>query len=527
MSKPRPIIQSFLLFSVISIQLFSIVNSNPISINNENRNIIDYNYLDDDYVKNDEYGSSNRNYTAQSYSLYGINILNKPSLNKTTTSTTRSRLYSRSSRTSSQSSSTIDNHHLDDHTTRMIATITTTNGKSHHPITTKDPHAGHGNTNSNQHIITTKDPHAGHGNTNSNQHAITTKNNHVGHSITITNENHDGHSTQSNHDNSGHGDHSHSNNDGHGSGEHGSGEHGSGEHGSGEHGSGGHGSGEHEGGHHVPPPSYQLQKHEYSYKPEGFSMYTKEVGIKKTIVGFKYGAVNHYDRYVIRVRFHGYPEFATAKMKVNRTGSNELLLNKFLDAQYIICVTLFSSSGLPDYPPISTSDMCIDILVGEAHVPGGHHSTSGLLSPLLLAVAAVLLAYIIIGTKIKEKYKEHHEKKVVEEKVKRMSICSEEQKASMEKAEQIEKLDTLLHRPSVVQAKWHAAAYRSQIVENQSYDDFNTAYYTNPNIAAIEYEKEAMRSRRESRVSSIGNRRLTSLETLSHLLDNKPWISRV
>jgi hypothetical protein len=30
------------------------------------------------------------------------------------------------------------------------------------------------------------------------------------------------------------------------------------------------------------------------------------------------------------------------------------MLKKFPDAEYIICVTLFSSSGLPIYPPIAT-----------------------------------------------------------------------------------------------------------------------------------------------------------------------------
>lgn len=175
----------------------------------------------------------------------------------------------------------------------------------------------------------------------------------------------------------------------------------------------GHGGNEHgsnSGGHHVPPPSYQLQLHMYSYKPEGFSLFQREAGLQKILVGFNYDIVSHYDRYVIRVRYHGHEEYSTNKMKINRTEPNQLLLKNFLDAQYIVCVTLFSSSGLTEYPPLSTSDMCIDVSAGEPVPIGGHHSTTGLLSPLLLAVAAILLFIIAVGTRIKESYLERAKK---------------------------------------------------------------------------------------------------------------------
>lgn len=181
-------------------------------------------------------------------------------------------------------------------------------------------------------------------------------------------------------------------NEGHGEG------HGSDAHGA----SAEHGSSEDHGEHHVPPPSFQLQPHLYTYKPDGFIMYSRSVGLKRILVGFNYTTQDYYDSYIIRIRFHGQDEFATNRTKLNRSESNELILNRFLDAQYIVCVTLFSSSGLPQYTPLSTSDMCMDIVEGEpAHI-GGHHSTTGLLSPLLLAVAAVLLLIIIIGQNIKD-----------------------------------------------------------------------------------------------------------------------------
>lgn len=115
--------------------------------------------------------------------------------------------------------------------------------------------------------------------------------------------------------------------------------------------------------------------------------------------------------YIKTFRYHGHEEYATNQFIINMTGPNTLLLKKFPDAAYIICVTLFSSSGSADYPPISTSDMCVDLTVGEVHPPGGHHSVTGLLSPLLLAVAAVLLAIIIIITYIKEAVRERRKKK--------------------------------------------------------------------------------------------------------------------
>ena len=303
------------------------------------------------------------------------------------------------------------------------------------------------------------------------------------------------------------------------------------------------------GGHDVAPPSYQMHPHAYSYKPTGFSMHAEEAGLKKILVGFKYAAVNNeaYDRYIFRIRYHGYPEFATNKMRLRRGAneSNELLLKNFLVAQYVVCVTLFASSGLPEHAPISTSDMCIDVTFGDAPAIGGHRSTTGLLSPLLLAVAAVLLAIIIVGTKIKEVWKEHvkqatkrkheHEKQVLEAVAAVATEKDEKCRVEQELNKAVdERLYSLLHRPSLVQAQLYTVARPCQIVANESYDELASRRGSGSGSSFVEedesYTAEIEPGRELAefrRMQDAHSQQLSSLETLHHLLENKPWNIRI
>ena len=148
-------------------------------------------------------------------------------------------------------------------------------------------------------------------------------------------------------------------------------------------------SGHHVSGHHVPPPSFQLRPNMLHYKPDNFKLFAKEIGVKQLMVGFTYPHDTHYDRYLFQIRYHGYDSYVTNKLKLNRSEANFIVLKEFADASYVICVALFSSSGVPEYGPLSTSDMCIDVTVGSSHAPGGHHSATGYLTPLLVVVAAV------------------------------------------------------------------------------------------------------------------------------------------
>lgn len=93
----------------------------------------------------------------------------------------------------------------------------------------------------------------------------------------------------------------------HSSGGHGGGDSGSGGHGDNGSGGGhgdGHGGGGGHGGHEVVPPSYQLQLHSYSYRPHGFSIFTEEIAPKRYLIGFYYSVLDHYDKYIFRLRYN-------------------------------------------------------------------------------------------------------------------------------------------------------------------------------------------------------------------------------
>ena len=317
------------------------------------------------------------------------------------------------------------------------------------------------------------------------------------------NENHDDQHADEHGADGDHGD-SHSDTESHGN----NNEHGE----TGEHGNGAHGE------HHVPPPSFQLSKHTFSYKPEGFEMFSRSAGLKKTIVGFKYPTTDSYDRFLIRVRFHGYDEYATNKMKINKTDENYIVLKEFIDAQYVVCVTLFSSSGLPQYPPISTSDMCMDLTIGKSHPIGGHHSSTGLLSPLLVAVAAVLLFIIAVGNSIIRCLHKRNEKK--EKQREREDRNKEHDKLSKSPTEK--RFDSALNDPNFI-PKWQAAAFLCRLVENDSRIELNEInnliYYANK-----AYQRDHDETDEKSRNKAESPRNINSLDTVKHLLNDKPWL---
>jgi len=277
------------------------------------------------------------------------------------------------------------------------------------------------------------------------------------------------------------------------------------------------------GGHHVPIPSFQLQLHTVKYKPNSFIMFTYPDGTNKVIVGFNYTTVDHYDRYIMRIRFHGQEEYATMKMKLFKNESNQLLLKGFLNAQYVVCVTLLSSSGLPEHVPLSTSDMCIDVVVGESHPIGGHHSTTGLLSPLLVAVAAVILLIITIGSYVKRAFLNHMKK--VEEAEELREKYGEQYKASKatEKIKQ-EFSSVLLNKATFL--KMQGASRICEIVENDS--NFNLKNESNSVLPKQQHEQINYHVNKSLNLEHDMNfsHNQTSLNSLSHVLDDKPWTSR-
>lgn len=140
-----------------------------------------------------------------------------------------------------------------------------------------------------------------------------------------------------------------------------------------------------------------MKLHETVYRPIGFTISYKLIGQKTAFISFNYSTIDLYDQYIFRVRYHGYEEYATSLMKLNHTQENSLTINNMVDAGYIVCVSLFSSIKPCQQPPLSSTGMCIDFTIGKVHPVGSvHSSTTGLLAPLLLTVAASFLIFITI-----------------------------------------------------------------------------------------------------------------------------------
>jgi hypothetical protein len=155
--------------------------------------------------------------------------------------------------------------------------------------------------------------------------------------------------------------------------------------------------------HKLPQLSHEMSLHTLEYKPRTFSITSRKLSEKKILVEFNYTNTDVYTKYSIRMRYHNHlDEYTTNKTLIDRYESNKIILHDFPSAQYILCVTLHPSMFVSNYqnPPISTSDMCIDILFGDDHGLSGHNKT-GLLMPLLLAVVVVQIASLPILKKIR------------------------------------------------------------------------------------------------------------------------------
>jgi len=168
--------------------------------------------------------------------------------------------------------------------------------------------------------------------------------------------------------------------------------------------------------------------------------------------------------------------------------------------------------------------MCIDVTVGEAIQIGAHQSSTGLLSPLLLMVAAVMLIFIAVGHKIKKVYLKKHQAKKVK-KVRKISNGQtiEETRAKSPTEQQF---DTIFDDHEI--PKWQAGAYKCQIIDNKTYSNLNKAYTDDEGLEFDEYELNKLEEMLEqANDNSKSNKKdLTSLQTLSHLLDDKPWKAR-
>lgn len=278
---------------------------------------------------------------------------------------------------------------------------------------------------------------------------------------------------------------------------------------------------------HVEGPSWQLEVHHIVYKPAEFNIHAEHMSHGLVLVSFNYTKIDLYDRYIFRIRYHGYNEYATNVVKLNRTGRNELLMRDFLDASYIVCVTLFSSIRSNKYPPLSTTGMCVDVTVGEPHPIGGSHSSTGLLAPLLLAVAAVLLLIITVISYFKKKrllqylarraqyirqYKRNRKRM---NKFISINMENDNTKSKIKIVNDDEPEED--GDESGKHVKWNSMPSDENINDKNSYQDFsfmNPSFLNDDNKIDPNHVKDCY----------YYNGVLSSLESLSHLLNDKPWL---
>jgi hypothetical protein len=257
------------------------------------------------------------------------------------------------------------------------------------------------------------------------------------------------------------------------------------------------------GGSHVGSPSYQLIKNTDHYKPKGFNLKHRQLSLTAYLISFEYKTRDFYDRYIFRIRYFGFDDYATEPRLLNRTSSNTLTLRQFIPASYIICVTIYSSIRSLEYPPLSTTGMCIDLVVGDSPpVIGQAHASSGLLSPLLFAVAAVLLLFIIII--------DYSEKWKIIKKLKHTAsnLFKPKHEAHVDKHRRVANgsLPVLQLRKK----------QRSTQDEN-IYD--NASYVPDEQLDDMSLNLDELLLKRDSIVSCS--------QTLKHILDDKPWFKYV
>jgi hypothetical protein len=251
-------------------------------------------------------------------------------------------------------------------------------------------------------------------------------------------------------------------------------------------------------------PSKQLDLHHVVYKPPEFFMVT-ELGRKSVLISFNYTKIDLYDRYIFRVRYHGHDEYATHLKTLDRINENSLKIKEMLEASYIVCVSLFSSIRSNKYPPVSTTGMCVDFTIGDSHPIGGPHNSTGLLAPLLFAVAAILLVFITVVNYFKRK-------KWVENLAKRAQrlLLMKRNRQKFDNFVAIN-MDGEANEKSEKEVTW------SSMLNGESKESFS---FSNPSFINDDNSETNLKD------FYVHEGALKSIKSMSHLLDDKPWIIR-
>ena len=153
----------------------------------------------------------------------------------------------------------------------------------------------------------------------------------------------------------------------------------------------------------IHPFSYQLKPHNFSYKPKKFNLNIIRINQRKILVEFNYSYPHPYVNYIIRMRYHGYKnEFMTKQFRLEATNPNRILLRNFPSAAYILCITLIPSMtvSIQQYPILSTSDMCGDLIFGENIILKKHQNKPGYLVPSLVILVLIILSVITVVNKL-------------------------------------------------------------------------------------------------------------------------------
>lgn len=143
----------------------------------------------------------------------------------------------------------------------------------------------------------------------------------------------------------------------------------------------------------------------FTSAPRGFSIDYKKVNKHEFEIEFNYTVNDYYNKYFMTIKNHNKKEFITKKVNLDKKSPNVIKLNKFLEDQYIICIVLYSTNYdvSNEFPPISTSDMCVDMFIGDFLVINSEEDIrfSGLLAPVLLSIAFLCLVAITIIDKLR------------------------------------------------------------------------------------------------------------------------------
>lgn len=257
-------------------------------------------------------------------------------------------------------------------------------------------------------------------------------------------------------------------------------------------------------------PSYNLHKHSLHYVPEGFHIKQYDISSKKRAIKFTYQKNDSiYDKYLFRIRYHGYHEYATDIKPIikNESGVNQLIMNDFHDDEYIVCVTFFANN-ITDVQPLSLSGMCLDVLIGEENTHNEHETLTGLLSPLLLAVAAIFLIFIAIFDFSMKRVKAYKKKKADSSPKEVNADDVKSNHSTIQLGSQMNKndLSKIFHQVERRGSVWDERVTGRLVRASESDQSFINTAYTYDDSDELDQNK-------------------SSLDSLSHLLDSKPWRS--